>query len=90
MINVSAFVIRIYKLIVKMISYYLDKLEKKFTIYKCRMCWEDYGQKDTCVLPMSHPRNNRMITCKKCHIRYLGFVYNPCPVCKEPKSDDKQ
>ena len=85
MTDVSAFIVRVYKLNVKMISYYLNKLEKKFTICKCRICWERYGQKDTCIFPISHVINNEMITCKKCSTQYLRFVYNPCPVCNEPE-----
>ena len=75
--DVTAFVIRIYKLNVKAISYYLNRLEKKFTICKCRICWEDYGKKDICYFPMTHVKNSRTPKGKKCCMQTQGIVYCP-------------
>ena len=68
--DVAAFATRVYKLNIKALSHYLNKLEKKFTKCKCRMCLEDYGRTDTCLFPMSHVRH-------KCCMQTQGVVYYP-------------
>ena len=73
MSDVTAFTIRVYKLNIKALSHYLNKLEIKFTKCRCKICLENYGKKDTCLLPMTHARHR----CKKCCMQTQGVVYYP-------------
>ena len=70
-------------LIETMLVYCYQKLLKRFTIVRCRICFNDTGRVDICYYPVSHTRKNTgMVICNKCQVQYLSFVYDPCPSCK--------
>lgn len=69
-------------LIETILVYYYQKLLKRFSLVRCKICFNDRGVSDLCYFPISHVfKNKALVICDNCKTSYTSVVYDPCPYC---------